>query len=110
MRAGQRHSGQGPEHVEEVARVPGVALGAVRGDAHAREVRGGLGVAEQVEQQRGDAVLAVVVVRLDPRMVVAVGDAALADVEADQPRALLDRRVERRIVDARLARQDEGDA
>ena len=86
-----------------------VALAAVRGDAHPREVRGGLRLSEEVEEDRGRAVLPVVVVGLDPRVVVAVRDASLPDIEADEAGAALDRGVERGIGDARLAREDERD-
>jgi hypothetical protein len=89
---------------------PVIALAPVRGDAHAREVLRRLDIAEQVEHQRRGAVLAVVVVRVDPRVVVAVGHAPLADVEADQPGAL--RSIASSsfgLVHARLAGQDERD-
>jgi hypothetical protein len=42
-------------------------------------------LAEQVEQHGRHAALAVVVVGLDPRVVVAVGDGTLVDVEPQQP-------------------------
>jgi hypothetical protein len=60
-----------------------------------------------MEHHGSNPVLSVVVVRLDPRMVVAVGDAALADVKAKQPSTFLDRFVQLRIVNTGLASQDQ---
>ena len=84
-RAGEGDPGHRPQHVEVVAGVPAVALRSMRGNAHPREELGLLLLAECVEQDRRHAALAVVVVRLDPRVVVTVGDGTLARVEPQQP-------------------------
>ncbi len=67
------------------------------------------GLSEQVEHDRGHPALAVVLVGLDPGVVVAVGNRPLADVEAQQPGAALDRPVHRRILHPGLAGQDQRD-
>jgi hypothetical protein len=82
--AGLSHAGHGPEDVEEIARVSGVPLRSVRGDAHAREELRAFGFTEQAEEHRNHAALAVVLVVLDPRMMIAVRNRSFADVEAQQ--------------------------
>jgi hypothetical protein len=78
----------------------------VGGGAHAREERGGLAVAERVEQHRGAGALAVVVVPR-PRVVVAVGNRALVDVPAQEAAGLRDRAIQVRLAHAGLARDDQ---
>ena len=109
LRAAVRHAGHGPEHVEEIARVSGVALGAVRGQAHACEELRALGLAEQVEQHRDHAALAVVLMVFDPRMMIAIGDASFADVETQQTRSALDGLRDLRILHTRAASQHQPD-
>lgn len=104
---GNSHAGHRPQHVEEIAGVPLVSLAAVRGEAHPRKVLGGFAVAQQAKHHCGNAVLAVVVMGLDPRSVVAVGNAALSHVEPQKPHAFFDGLVQGRIVHARLTRQDQ---
>ena len=107
LRAGLRNAGHRPGHVPEISGVPGVALVAVAGERHAGEILGAIGFPDEVEEDGGHAVLAVVVVVLDPRCVVAVWDGTFADVKAQQLEAALDGEIELGILHPRHARHDE---
>jgi hypothetical protein len=109
LRAGVCHAGHGPEHVEEIAGVTGVTLRAVRGEAHAREELRAFGFAQQAEEHRNHAALAIVLVILDPRMMIAVRDGSFANVEAQQSSAALDGEIHRWIFDTRFTSQHERD-
>ena len=64
-------------------------------------------MAQQVEEHGGHAVLAVVFVSLDPGAMVAIGDAALADVELKQTHAPLDGQIQLGVLHSCFARQDQ---
>ena len=98
-----------PQDVEEIPGVSRVSFRTVGRHAHAREECRGLRIAEQVEEHRGHPALAVVVVILDPRMMVAIRDRALSGVEAQEFRAALDRQVQRRVLHTRFPRQHQRD-
>ena len=84
---------------------PRVALRSVGGDAHAGEELRAFRLAQQVEQDGGHSALAVVFVGLNPRVMVAVGNRAFADVESQQAGAEFDGAGHLRVFHARLAGQ-----
>jgi hypothetical protein len=97
--AGPRGADRSPEEPEVVAGVPEFDFRVAR-ERRAREEARRAGVAEQVERHGRLRVLAVVVVQVPERRVVAVGDRALADEEAEERGGPLDRRADLRIADA----------
>ena len=79
----------------------------MRGKTHPRKEPGTSGFIQQVEQHGGHPALAVVVVGLHPRPVVAVGNAAFANIKPQQPRTALDGNGNLGVVDSGGARHHE---
>ena len=77
----------------------------MRGDAHTREKLRAFRLAQQVEENRGHSTLAVVLVGLNPRVVVAIGNRTLADVKAQQFRTAFNGEIHRRFFHAGFAGQ-----
>ena len=71
-----------------------IALGAVGSDGHVREELTGIRIRFQVKEHRRHLVLALVPVIFDPRVVIAVGDGTLADIETHQVEAFAQSLVE----------------
>ena len=104
IRSGLCHAGHRPCHVPEISGMSAVALGTVGGQAHSREIAGGLRFIQQVEKHGGHAVFAIVIVAFDPRRMIAIGYRSLARIKPEQLRAALDGAVEGCVLDACGAR------
>ena len=67
-----------------------------------REEFGRFLLSQDIEENRGGTVFSVVVMGLRPRAMVTVRNAALPDIKPNQPRAPIERVVDRRVIDSRL--------
>ena len=103
------NTGQGPEDVEEIPRVPCVAFWSMGRDAHAREKLRTFRFSDQIEQYRGHPTLAIVLMGFNPRMMVSIRYRSFVDIETHQSHTQFDGAVQCWILDACLTCHDHRD-